>query len=66
MSQIADRGKLDAMNWLKVTEALEAEAERLRRDGPTAFPGDFVTQREMRSRAALLSNIADALRAGLQ
>jgi len=54
------------MNWLKVTEALEAEAERLRRDGPTAFPGDFVTQREMRSRAALLSNIADALRAGLQ
>ncbi len=52
------------MDWIKVALTLEDEALRLRRDAPAAFPGDFVTQREMLTRAAIFDTFATALRRG--
>jgi hypothetical protein len=54
------------MDWEKVADHLSGEAGRLWRDGPSAFPNDFQTQEEMRTRAAIFQTFADAIRAGIK
>jgi len=53
------------MNWQLVASRLKAEAADLRERAQTAFPNDFDTQKEMRTRAALMDSLAQALLAGL-
>lgn len=53
------------MNWERVARHLKADAEGIRTRAQTGFPSDLTTQCEMRTRAALLVSLADALLAGL-
>ena len=52
------------INWLAVANELESEANRLERD-TTAFPNDFVTQKEMRTRASIFMVFSRAIRVGV-
>lgn len=52
------------MNWLMVIGFLREEAERIRLNASSAFPNDFETQKEMRSRAAIADMLARALYEG--
>jgi hypothetical protein len=52
------------MDWHKVADRLNDEADVLRANAPAGFPNDFVTQREMLTRAAIYTALADAFRAG--
>lgn len=52
------------MNWNRVADTLDAGAAQIRQTAQAAFPTDFETQKEMRSRAALMVSFAHALRQG--
>lgn len=53
------------MDWAKVADRLELDASAIAQNSHTAFPNDYVTQREMRSRATLMRDLATAIRDGL-
>lgn len=50
------------MNWWKVADYLEGEADRLQRSVPTAIPE---SRAGMRLKAGIFEGFANALRAGL-
>jgi hypothetical protein len=52
------------MDWSRVADHLESEAERLVRDASGGFPNDHVTQREMLTRASIFHTFAKAIQTG--
>jgi hypothetical protein len=54
------------MDWHAVIDALKDDAESIRSRAATAFAHDLETQQEMRTRAALLVSLANALAAGVE
>jgi hypothetical protein len=54
------------INWEKVAQRLDDLAQNTLQNAFSAFPNDFKTQREMRTRAAPCRMLAEAIRAGLE
>ena len=54
------------VNWGRVARHLKGDAEDIRERAISGFPNDHETQREMRTRAAILDSIAEAIWAGLE
>lgn len=53
------------MNWAKVAQHLNKDAELIRERAVGGFPHDFETQKEMRTRASILESLALAIWEGL-
>jgi hypothetical protein len=53
------------MNWAKVARYLDKDADLIRERAQSGFPNDLQTQREMRTRAAILESLALAIWDGL-
>ncbi len=53
------------INWGRVARHLKDDAECIRKRAIEGFPNDMDTQREMRSRAAILESLAEAIWYGL-
>jgi hypothetical protein len=53
------------IHWGKVARYLEDDAKQIRDRAASGFPNDMDTQREMRSRAALMDSLAKAIWYGL-
>jgi hypothetical protein len=53
------------MNWAKVAKHMNEDAKLIVQRAESAFADDLKTQQEMRTRAALLTSLAEALWHGL-
>lgn len=53
------------INWGQVARHLQDDADQIRERAASGFPNDLETQKEMRSRAAILESLAKAIWYGL-
>jgi hypothetical protein len=54
------------ISWNLVAHHLNVDAKEIRNRAMSAFPNDLATQREMRTRAAILESFSKAIWAGLE